>query len=192
MQLMLILGITLGLQREVSDATSLFVGIAFHACLLSAAVSLTTLRAWLKLSKISFKKCALIQVAICIFRPVGIALGLFVENVGGMEGNIASAVLTSLSTGIFLHVIFVSLIPAEFCIDTGHCTTTFEDTPASHNMESKDVSATLYEGNCATHASPFPQINEAFNICYILKIVFFTCGWLSLSLLKVLTGGHHH
>ena len=186
-------GVTLGLQHDLSDATSIFLGIAIHACLLSSVVSLTTLRAWVTLPQLSLKKCALIQFVMCLFRPIGILCGLLVQSINDSETNVMSAILMSLSTGVFLHVTFLSLIPAEFSNKIGHCTTNLQEPPFRNTEVSleEDVELSL-ESEKSICALSLKTTKEATTIFQMVKVLFFVCGWLILSVLTIVTGGHHH
>ena len=185
-------GVTLGLQNNLPDATSIFIGISLHACLLSSVVSLTTLRAWVTLPELSLKKCALIQFVMCLFRPIGIVCGLLVQHLNDNETNVVSAILISLSTGVFLHVTFLSLIPSEFPNKIGHCTTKLQETPFSKPEQFREDAESSLESEQTNRASSLQTTKDVTAIISIFKVFFFSCGWLLLAVLTLLTGGHHH
>ena len=189
----LFLGVTLGLQNDIADAMSIFIGISLHACLLSLVVSLATLRSWVPLSQQSMKKLAMILVTMCIFRPLGIFFGLLVKKLDDGETNIMSAILMSLSTGVFLHVTFISLIPAEFSNSTTvHCSLSNQDATVSKSegtSKDPDITCNNIFGSAVKsflHLVGTPEFNT------ILKASFFVCGWLAMTILTFIFGHHRH
>ena len=188
------LGVTLGLQKKLSDAMSIFVGVSLHACLISLVVSLTALKVWVTIPQIPLKKCALIQLIMCLFRPIGIMLGLLVQRLGDDETNMVSAILMSLSTGVFLHVTFLSLIPAEFPKDQkNNCKKSVsEETEIKSETFREKKELDLEPENTASASTSLLTTNEDPKMFALFKIVFFVCGWLVMSLLPLITGHDHH
>ena len=181
----------MGIQNNLSDATSIFIGISLHACLLSLVVSLTTLKAWASIPRLSLRKCAFIQLLMCLFRPIGIILGLLVQNLNDKETNVISAILMSLSTGVFLHVTFLSLIPAEFPSQaTNRCPTNMEDTTLGCGEQLKEEDELEEETPIGTTTSSLTIREKTINFT-LLKASFFVCGWLLLSMLSLFTPDHH-
>ena len=95
-------------------AVSLFLGILIHSILLSIAISLSALKSWQPPTKMSFNRAAIFLVILVLFRPTGILLGLGLGTSSGYGGHFLTAILQSLSAGIFIHVTFFSLLPGEF------------------------------------------------------------------------------
>ena len=189
-----ILGITLGLQNNLSNATSIFIGISLHTSLLSFVVSLTTIKAWTSFPDLSLSKCAFIQLIMCSFRPIGIMFGLLVQNTEDENTNVISAILMSLSTGVFLHVTFISLIPSEFFGDIkGHCgSSTEEDSMANYGPFYEEETEANKDDDKAFRPTSFTPLYDENNVVFTsFKVLFFICGWVTLSLCTLLTAGHH-
>ena len=187
------IGVTLGLQNEITNATNIFIGIALHASLVGFVVSITTLRIWLKLPNMSLMKCVMIQCVMCLFRPLGICLGMMVGNLNGSAERIISAILTSLSAGIFLHVTFLSLIPAEFSTDknhsANHCSSNQTTTKQGSKIMTKDehnCDDNLRSGESSMLSQSFNKDTQIPNLSQNMKLVFFVLGWMTLSLLMFL------
>ena len=102
-------GMALGLQTDQLHIFHLFFAILFHEALVAFSVGITMARQQLPLSQ-GVKYILLFSTAV----PAGILLGLLIQQVPSTAGSVASAVLQSLATGIFIHVTFLELIPAEF------------------------------------------------------------------------------
>ena len=188
-------GITLGLQNDISNATSIFIGILLHASLLSLVVSLTTLKEWISYPNLPLSKCAFIQLIMCLFRPIGNLLGLLVQNANDESTSVISAILMSLSTGVFLHVTFLSLIPSEFSIDKkAHCEVNLDEEPVKvhdpFNKEDCEIDKDIEKSSCL--GSFLLLLDQNHVALTSLKALFFVCGWVTLSLLTLLTSGHHH
>ena len=181
------------MQNDIADAMSIFIGISLHACLLSLVVSLATLRSWVPLSQQSMKKLAMILVTMCVFRPLGIFFGLLVKKLDDGETNIMSAILMSLSTGVFLHVTFISLIPAEFSHSTtAHCSLSNQDATVSKSEgTSKDPDITC-NNIFGSAMKSFQHLVETPDFNIILKAFFFVCGWLTMAILTFIFGHHRH
>ena len=179
----------------MSNATSIFIGISLHASLLSLVVSLTTIKAWVASPDLPLSKCAFIQLVMCFFRPMGIMLGFLVQNTKDENANVISAILMSLSTGVFLHVTFLSLIPSEFSSNMkSHCGSNLEE-ESMKNQDPFEKEDTGFDNDADNTSCPVPSltnINENEVSFTLLKALFFVCGWVTLSLLTLLTGGHHH
>ena len=101
----------------------------------------------------------------------------------------------SLSTGVFLHVTFLSLIPSEFFSDNkGHCWSSLEDDTVTHSdpFYKDEKEANKHDDK------PFPPtsftlwLGENKVVFTLFKVLFFVCGWVTLSLLTLLTAGHNH
>ena len=185
----------MGIQNNLSDATSIFIGISLHACLLSLVVSLTTLRAWISVPQLSLKKCAFIQILMCLFRPIGMFLGLLVQHLDDTETNVISAILMSLSTGVFLHVTFLSLIPKEFPSQAAsNCPANIEDTTlgCGDNLKEEDELEEIEGETPISATTSLFTIKERTINFTLLKASFFVCGWLLLSMLSLFTPGMHH
>ena len=183
----------MGLQNDQSNATSIFVGITLHACLLSAAVSLTTLRTWVTFPQLSLKKCAFIMFVMCLFRPIGILCGLLVQHLNDNETSLVPAILMSLSSGVFLHVTFLSLIPAEFSRKIRHCDTNIhEQSEVYHSEKIRDDTDPSLESEKSIQPSSLQAIKEATTSFDMIKIIFFMGGWILIPVLNMFTGGHHH
>jgi len=101
-------GLALGLQTDQLRIFHLFFAILFHEALVAFSVGITLARQQLTLSQ-GVKYVLLFSTAV----PIGIVTGVLVQQVPSTAGSVASAVLQSLATGIFVHVTFLQLIPAE-------------------------------------------------------------------------------
>ncbi|KAG8191032.1 hypothetical protein JTE90_029475 [Oedothorax gibbosus] len=102
-------GITLGLQSNTSKAVHLFVAIIIHECLVSLALGISSTK--MQYSFSSYLKFAFFFSAVI---PVGVVIGIVVQHAPGIGGEIVSAILQSLSAGVFLHVSFQDFLPREF------------------------------------------------------------------------------
>ena len=106
-------GTTLGLQKDGGFAVLMFVGIALHAVIFTMAVTFSVMRIMLQESD-AFLACAVVMVLVCLARPAGVVLGVIIANLPDQIGVVVTAVLMSLSTGVFTEITFVSLMPEEF------------------------------------------------------------------------------
>lgn len=102
-------GVALGLQNDKMHVMRLFFAILFHEALVSLSVGIILTRQKVKVTNVI--KFILI---FCLSVPVGIMAGLLVQQTPGTGGLLASALLQSLATGIFIHVTFLELVPSEF------------------------------------------------------------------------------
>ena len=117
------------------------------------------------------------------------------ENSHDENTNVVSAILMSLSTGVFLHVTFLSLIPSEFSNNTNvHCGANQEDEPLrNYDPFNKEEGEVDKETNTPSRPASFLTSLEQNEIAFTsLKALFFVCGWVTLALLTLLTSGHHH
>ena len=94
-------GMTLGLQADHMKMFHLFVGIVFHEALISFSGGIIVTRHNLSLSE-SVKFILLISAA----SPLGIFLGILIQHTPGAAGDFSSAVLLSISTGVFVFICF--------------------------------------------------------------------------------------
>lgn len=122
-------------------------------------------------------------------------LGLLVQNANDESTSVISAILMSLSTGVFLHVTFISLIPSEFSTDNkGHCEVNLDEEAIKgydpFNKEDSEIDKDIEKSSRL--ASFFLLLEQNQVALTSLKALFFVCGWLTLSLLTLLTSGHHH
>ena len=101
-------GMALGLQTDHMRIFHLFVAILFHEALVAFSVGITMARHQLSLRQ-GVKYILLFSTA----GPLGIMLGLVVQQAPGTGGSVASAIFQSLAAGIFIHVTFLELVPAE-------------------------------------------------------------------------------
>ena len=101
-------GMALGLQTEHLRIFHLFFAILFHEALVAFSVGITMTRQRLEFSK-AVKSMLLFSTAV----PLGILLGIAVQQAPGTAGSIFSAIFQSLAAGIFIHVTFLELVPAE-------------------------------------------------------------------------------
>lgn len=102
-------GLTLGLQKEKPKALHLFIAILLHECLCAFALGVNT-------AKRRLTVCAGLKYVafFCLTIPVGIGIGIALGQTPGLIGNIISGTLQGLASGIFIHVTFMEIIPAEF------------------------------------------------------------------------------
>jgi zinc transporter 1/2/3 len=98
----------LGLQTDQMKIFHLFFAIVFHEALIAFSVGITMARQQLTLQQ-GVKYILIFSLAV----PLGIFLGLVVQQAPGTGGSVASAIFQSLAAGIFIHVTFLELIPAE-------------------------------------------------------------------------------
>ena len=120
---------------------------------------------------------------------------LVVQNANDESTSVISAILMSLSTGVFLHVTFLSLIPSEFSTDNkAHCEVNLDEEPIKghdpFNKEDCVIDSDIENSSCL--ASFFLLLDQNQVALTLLKALFFVFGWLTLSLLTLLTSGHHH
>lgn len=101
-------GMALGLQTEHLRIFHLFFAILFHEALVAFSVGITMTRQRMAFSR-AVKAILLFSTAV----PLGILLGLVVQQAPGTAGTIVSAIFQSISAGIFIHVTFLELLPAE-------------------------------------------------------------------------------
>lgn len=101
-------GMALGLQTDHMRIFHLFFAIMFHEALVAFSVGITMARQDLT-QRQGVKYILLFSLAV----PVGIFLGLLVQQAPGTAGSMASAVCQSLAAGIFIHVTFLELLPSE-------------------------------------------------------------------------------
>lgn len=101
-------GMALGLQTDKMRIFHLLVAVLFHEALVAFSVGITMARLQLTLHQ-GVKYILLFSTAV----PIGIVLGLVVQQAPGSGGSVASALFQSLAAGIFIHVTFLELVPAE-------------------------------------------------------------------------------
>ncbi len=101
-------GMALGLQTDPMKIFHLFFAIVFHEALIAFSVGITMARQHLTLKQ-GVKYILIFSLAV----PLGIFLGLIVQQAPGTGGSVASAIFQSLAAGIFIHVTFLELVPAE-------------------------------------------------------------------------------
>lgn len=101
-------GMALGLQTDPMKIFHLFFAIVFHEALIAFSVGITMTRQQLTLKQ-GVKYILIFSLAV----PLGIFLGLVVQQAPGTSGSVASAIFQSLAAGIFIHVTFLELVPAE-------------------------------------------------------------------------------
>ena len=121
--------------------------------------------------------------------------GLLVQNTEDENTNVISAILMSLSTGVFLHVTFLSLIPSEFFSDNkGHCGSSLaEDSLTNYDPFYKDEKEANKDDDKSFPPTSFTSwLGENKVVFTLFKVLFFVCGWVTLSLLTLLTAGHNH
>jgi zinc transporter ZupT len=102
-------GMALGLQTEHLRIFHLLFAILVHEALVAFSVGITMTRQRLAFSR-AVKSILLFSTAV----PIGILIGLAVQQAPGTAGSIISAIFQSLAAGIFIHVTFLELVPAEF------------------------------------------------------------------------------
>lgn len=107
-------GMALGLQTDHMRIFHLFVAILFHEALVAFSVGITMARHHLTLNE-GVKYILIFSTAV----PLGIVLGLIVQQAPGTAGSVASAIFQSLAAGIFIHVTFLELVPAELSSSNG-------------------------------------------------------------------------
>jgi len=101
-------GLALGLQPTLDSTITIFVGIAIHKCAEAFAMSVafvkndTPRKHWLPL---------LLVFGFVV--PVGIAIGLGLTQVGGLQ-NLFSSVLGAFAAGSFLYVVLLGILVEEF------------------------------------------------------------------------------
>ena len=101
-------GMALGLQTDPMKIFHLFFAIVFHEALIAFSVGITMARQQLTLKQ-GVKYILIFSLSV----PLGIFLGLIVQQAPGTGGSVASAIFQSLAAGIFIHVTFLELVPAE-------------------------------------------------------------------------------
>lgn len=101
-------GMALGLQTDQMKIFHLFFAIVFHEALIAFSVGITMAKQQLTLQQ-GVKYILIFSLAV----PLGIFFGLIVQQAPGTGGSVASAIFQSLAAGIFLHVTFLELVPAE-------------------------------------------------------------------------------
>lgn len=101
-------GMALGLQTDPMKIFHLFFAIVFHEALIAFSVGITMTRQQLTLKQ-GVQYILIFSLAV----PLGIFLGLIVQQAPGTGGSVASAIFQSLAAGIFIHVTFLELVPAE-------------------------------------------------------------------------------
>jgi zinc transporter ZupT len=143
-------------------AVSLFLGILIHSILLSIAISLSALKAWQPPAKMSFNRAAIFLIILVLFRPAGILLGLALGTSSGYGGHFITAMLQSLSAGIFIHVTFFSLLPGEF---------------------GKPGESSCHVAGAAGNGASQPTL--------FWKLTLLVSGWTSLSIIMLLVKHSH-
>lgn len=101
-------GMALGLQSDPMKIFHLFFAIVFHEALIAFSVGVTMARQQLTLRQ-GVKYVLIFSLAV----PLGVFLGLMVQQAPGTGGSVASAIFQSLAAGIFIHVTFLELVPSE-------------------------------------------------------------------------------
>ena len=120
--------------------------------------------------------------------------GILVQNAEDENTNIISAILMSLSTGVFLHVTFISLIPSEFFGDIkGHCgSSPEEDSMTNYDPFNNEETEANKDDDKTIRPTSFTTLYDENNVVFMsFKVLFFICGWVTLSLFTLLTAGHH-
>lgn len=102
-------GMALGLQTDHVKIFHLFFAVVFHEALIAFSVGITMARQQSMTLRQGVKYVLMFSLAV----PLGIFLGLIVQQAPGTGGSVASAIFQSLAAGIFIHVTFLELVPAE-------------------------------------------------------------------------------
>lgn len=101
-------GLALGLQHDTDKALRLFIAIMLHECLCALAMGVN-------LAKRRPTVCGALCYAsvFCAALPAGIGVGIALGQTPGLVGNAVSGTLQALAAGLFIHVTFVEIVPAE-------------------------------------------------------------------------------
>ncbi|XP_069973323.1 zinc transporter ZIP1-like [Penaeus vannamei] len=161
-------GIAVGLQTEKDKVLEFSVAVLVHETVMAFTFGMEVSKSQV-LSRWSKAFYVLVFTSTI---PVGIAVGVGLQNAPSENREIVSAVLEAFATGIFIHVIFVEILAKEF---PSHA-----HRHAHHHPQEKSVD------DDSTTSSPSET-------CLMLeKIASICCGLMTLILLNVFMHGHHH
>lgn len=102
-------GIVLGLQTDIPKALHLFTAIIVHEAVVAATLGFNIARA-----KHSIWTAVRYSLLFSVTIPIGIGLGMGIGQTPGTIGHLVSGTLQGVAAGIFLHITFMQLLPAEF------------------------------------------------------------------------------
>ncbi|GAB6027095.1 hypothetical protein CHUAL_013817 [Chamberlinius hualienensis] len=102
-------GIVLGVQDNVPKAVRLFVAILVHEAVVAIILGFNITK-----TKHRICKVFMYSLMFAITIPAGIWIGVAVGQIPGSAGHYVSGVLQGLAAGMFLHIIFMQMLPEEF------------------------------------------------------------------------------
>ncbi|XP_053558739.1 zinc transporter ZIP3 [Bombina bombina] len=102
-------GLAIGLQDEAKKVLSLFIGVAIHETLAAVALGVSIAKVDLGL-----KDAAKLAVLVSIMIPIGIAVGMGIQEAQNMASSVTSAMLQGIAGGTFLFVTFFEILVKEF------------------------------------------------------------------------------
>lgn len=98
-------GIALGIQKDFTTTTFLFVTIGIHNLVASVSLGGTFVR-----SGFTFRKALLLLFSFALSTPIGVAIGLGLSS----ESIMVSSIMLSISCGTFIYVSCTEIIQHEF------------------------------------------------------------------------------
>ncbi|XP_042888553.1 zinc transporter ZIP1-like isoform X2 [Penaeus japonicus] len=161
-------GIAVGLQTEKDKVLEFSVAVLVHETVMAFTFGMEVSKSQ-ALSRWTKAFYVLIFTSTI---PVGIAMGVGLQNAPSENREIVSAVLEAFATGIFIHVIFVEILAKEF--------------PNHHHVHHHQQEKSVDDDSLVVPTSPSET-------CLMLeKIASICCGMMTLILLNVFMHGHHH
>lgn len=101
-------GMAIGLQENITQLVSLFIGIIIHEVLVSFALGVN-----LSMQPFKLKTLIPLSVVYASMIPIGMAIGMALEEIHSFAGDVTSALVQGVTAGTFLYVIFLEILPPE-------------------------------------------------------------------------------
>ncbi|KAL7636179.1 UNVERIFIED_CONTAM: hypothetical protein RMT77_012936 [Armadillidium vulgare] len=159
-------GVAVGLQTSKDKIMEYSVAVLLHEAVMALTFGLEVSKSPMK------KRTKLMYVIIFTLSiPVGIAIGMVLQNTPSENREIISAIIEAFATGIFIHVIFIEILSNEF----------------PHLQ---------FDRHKCRLSTPLPVTSSrsrTYEICLLIEKIFcICCGLALLSLINVFLHGHAH
>ena len=104
-------GVAIGLQEGVQNAVTIFVAVLLHKSLMAFSMGTNLVH-----SNQPVKKIVMAAAIFSFASPIGIAIGLFIQTLGGNSDvtELINAILQAIATGTFLYITFFEVLVKEF------------------------------------------------------------------------------
>ncbi|KAJ9583035.1 hypothetical protein L9F63_022614 [Diploptera punctata] len=102
-------GLAISLQANLNDIIQIFLAVIIHKVVIAFSLGLNLIQ-----TDISLTSVIKSNILFCLTSPVGIAIGIFLEEFGQVvSSSILNGVLQGLACGTFVYVTFFEVLPHE-------------------------------------------------------------------------------